>query len=350
MAKLDNILIGPETSIFETLKKIDESALEIALVTDASGHLLGTVTDGDIRRAIIRKVSLDVPIEQVMNTKPIVAGHALTNDELMFIMSKHSIKQIPIIDSSGRVINLRLLQELASGKTRSNIAVIMAGGLGKRLGSLTSSTPKPLLPVGDKPILSTIVDQLCRHGITNIFISVNYKADMIKKHFAGFARGDVRISFIEEETFLGTAGALSLLPETPSEPILVMNGDILTTINFSNLFEFHEASNRKMTVCIREFSFEIPYGVVVMQGGQLMRIREKPSKKISINAGIYVLNPEILSLIEKGRVTDMPEVINKACDAGHKVGCYPLSEFWIDIGNPTEYSRARGNYYEHFET
>lgn len=333
--------MSPETTIFDVLKVIDAAALEVALVSDNDGKLTGTVTDGDIRRGILRGLPLDAPVSLVMNSNPITADHLKSDDELLFIMSKHSIKHLPIVDNQGRIVNLRLLKELVSRQRRPNCAVIMAGGLGTRLGQLTRTTPKPLLPIGEQPILSIIVDQLRRNGIWKIFISINYKAEMIREFFERNPREGSEIRFLEEKTFLGTAGALSLLPREQTEPVLVMNGDILTTVNFSNLLDYHSSHSAAMTVCTREYSFEIPYGVVIRDGAVLQGIEEKPLQQLLINTGIYVVSPETIDRVQPETSLDMPTLINNVAREGLRIVCYPLSEFWIDIGNPADYSRAR---------
>ncbi|NLI79970.1 MAG: NTP transferase domain-containing protein [Candidatus Riflebacteria bacterium] len=338
--RFEKVLLAPTTTILDTLRAIDTAALEIALVIDPDRKLLGTVTDGDIRRGILRGVPLEGAVGQLMNRKPLTAGPGVPDDELLFMMSRKSIKHLPIVDGQGRVVNLRRLQDLVARAPRSNWAVVMAGGLGRRLGPLTRDTPKPLLPVGGRPILETIVRQLRRHGIVRVFLSVNYHADQIKAHFRALPDLDLQVEFLEETEFLGTAGSVSLLPEKPTTSLIVMNGDILCPVNFSNLLDYHEASKRAMSVCTREFSFQIPYGVIVRQGAELLEIEEKPEQRFLINAGIYVLEPRVLALIPDRQRLDMPDLIKRVAGEHGGVGCYPLSEFWLDIGNPTDYQEA----------
>ncbi|RCK78308.1 MAG: D-glycero-D-manno-heptose 1-phosphate guanosyltransferase [Candidatus Ozemobacter sibiricus] len=338
--RLEQVLLPPETTILDTLRAIDAAALEIALIVDADRHLLGTVTDGDIRRGILRGVTLDSRIDQLMNPRPLTARPDTPDDELLFLMSRRSIKHVPIVDGQGRVIHLRRLQDLVARAPRPHQAVIMAGGLGRRLGALTRDTPKPLLPVGGRPILETIVRQLRRHGIVKIFLSVNYHADQIKAHFQNLRDLDAEIAFLEEKEFLGTAGSLSLLPEKPATSLIVMNGDILCPVNISNLLDYHAAAGRALTLCTREFTFQIPYGVIVRQGAELIDIEEKPEQKILINAGIYVLEPRLLELIPPATRLDMPDLIRQVARGHGGVACYPLSEFWLDIGQPADYQEA----------
>ena len=338
--ELSQILIKPNTSILDTLKVIDNAAVEIALVVDDNKRLIGTVTDGDIRRGLIKGTKLEEPIDTLMNPSPITAGLNSTDDELLFLMTNRSIKHLPILDKNRRVLRLVLLKDLIKGKKRPNIAIIMAGGLGSRLGTLTQNTPKPLLPVGGKPVIARIAEQLKSHGIEEIYISINYKGSQIKKWFEENPINGAQISYLEEKEFLGTAGALSLLPNKPSNPFIVINGDIISPVNFGSLLEFHQQSHKSMTLCTREFNFQVPYGVLKHNGSQLVSIEEKPSQNIFINAGIYVINPELLKYIPEKNRFDMPELINIAIKEGNEIACYPVSDYWLDIGTPQDYIKA----------
>ncbi len=342
--ELEHILIKPDISILETLKIIDEAAVEIALVIDDENRLIGTVTDGDIRRGLIKGSNLNEPIKKLMNSKPITAKLNNTDDELLFLMLNRSIKHLPILDNNNKVLRLILLKDLISGKKRPNIAVIMAGGLGSRLGELTKDTPKPLLHIGGKPLLVTIAEQLRKHGIKDIYISINYKASKIKEWFENNPISDANISYLEEKEFLGTAGALSLLPSIPSDPLIVINGDIVSPINFGSLLEFHTQNQNSMTLCTREFSFQIPYGVLQLNGSQLVGIEEKPFQNFFINAGIYAISPELLNYIPNQKYYDMPNLINEALKDGKRIGCFPLSNYWMDIGNQKDYIKANKDY------
>ena len=247
---------------------------------------------------------------------------------------------MPIVDSDRHILRLVLLKDLIAGKKRPNIAVIMAGGLGSRLGALTKETPKPLLPVGGKPLVAIIAEQLKKHGIENIYISINYKGSQIKEWFENNPISGASISYLEEKEFLGTAGSLSLLPIKSTEPIIVINGDIISPINFGSLLEFHQQSHNCLTLCTREFSFQVPYGVLKLNGSQLISIEEKPSQNIFINAGIYAISPELLKYIPQNSRYDMPQLINTAINKGKEVGCYPISDYWLDIGTPQDYIKA----------
>ncbi|HEY9072022.1 MAG TPA: nucleotidyltransferase family protein [Candidatus Ozemobacteraceae bacterium] len=338
---LEQILLSPENTLLDTLRAIDASALEIALVVDGERHLLGTVTDGDIRRGLLRGTPLDAPIRLLMNRNPITSSVSTPDDELLYTMSQRSIKHLPLIDGQRRVMGLRRLQDLVARQPRANWAVIMAGGRGRRLGPLTDTTPKPLLPVGDQPLLGTIINRLRRHGIRKIAVTVHYKAEMIVSYLQGIPASDLDLRIVREEEYLGTAGSLRLLPERPDQPFLLMNGDLLTSINIGNLLDYHVAAGRPLTVCTREYNFQIPYGVLTMNGAALAGIEEKPSQSMIINAGIYVLDPAVLSRLPASGPFDMPDLIRCVLADPAGVGCFPLSEYWLDIGNPADYERAQ---------
>ncbi len=334
--------------MLDTLRVIDDSSLAIALVIDADKKLLGTVTDGDIRRALLKGHALDLPVREIMNRHPISAGQHIPEEELLYMLSKHSIKHLPITDACGRVVGLRQMQDLIQRQQRENWAVIMAGGRGTRLGELTRSTPKPLLPVGDRPLLGTILTRLRRHGIRRVFLAINHLADQIRSYVGDGNAFDIDVSYLEERDTLGTAGALGLLPEKPALPLIVMNGDLLTSIHFGNLLDFHIASHRSMTVCIRECRFQVPYGVVTARGNDLLDIIEKPEQEVFINAGIYVLNPEVVGRIVPGERLDMPDLIKRMAGDKGGVGCFPLGSFWMDIGRPDDFLRAQTEYQNRF--
>ncbi|HOT28595.1 MAG TPA: nucleotidyltransferase family protein [Candidatus Ozemobacteraceae bacterium] len=345
---LERVLLDAGSSLLDTLRAIDDSALEIALIVDDGRRLLGTVTDGDIRRGLLRGTPLDAPVSLLMNPKPVTAAASTPDDELLYLMSQRSIKHLPLVDAHNRVMGLKRLQDLIAKRPRPNWAVVMAGGRGKRLGVLTDTTPKPLLPVGDQPLLGTIIRQIQRSGINTIFVTVHYRAGMIISYLRSLAAEGLDLRIIEERESLGTAGGLRLLPEIPGHPVLLMNGDLLTSVNLGNLLEYHAASGRRLTVCTREFNFQIPYGVLSMNGAALAGIEEKPSQKLVINAGIYVLEPDVIRTISGEGPIDMPDVIRHALQDPAGVGCFPLSEFWLDIGSPSEYQRAQTEYAARF--
>lgn len=348
MQKWKKILIAPTVTIRDTLQIIDSSALQIALVVDAQDRLLGTVTDGDIRRGILRGVPLEDAIEKVMNPHPTVARSFERMDIVLAVMKLKRLSHIPVIDDDGRVINVETLQELIKLDEKENWVVLMAGGLGTRLRPLTDDCPKPLLKVGGKPVLETILENFMEYGFRKFFVSVNYKAEMVKDYFGDGTRWGAHIQYLHEDTQLGTAGALGLLPEKPEQSLLVMNGDLLTKVNFQQLIDFHSVQQCQATMCVREYNFQIPYGVVKMDKHRLTGIDEKPMQRFFVNAGIYVLEPRTLELIPPNQRFDMPSLFQRIIENGGDATSFPIREYWMDIGQMNDYERANGEFSEVF--
>jgi UTP-glucose-1-phosphate uridylyltransferase len=307
--------ITPETSIRETIKVIDRSALQIALVVDPDDKLLGTVTDGDIRRGILKGISLDAPVKQIYYVSPLTASIDDDPETMHRIMREQYINQLPVLDNKGRVVQLKLLKEILSDEKQKNPVILMAGGLGTRLRPLTELCPKPLLKIGGTPVLETILEGFIDNGFNNFYLSVNYKADMIEDYFGDGSKWGVNIKYLREDKRLGTAGSVKLLPKRPSMPFIVMNGDLLTKVNFKRLLEFHinnhKLSNAMATMCVREYTIQIPYGVIKKEGNRLVRLDEKPVQRFFVNGGIYVFEPEILDLIPDDQYFDMTDLFDK---------------------------------------
>lgn len=342
MKQWQKTLIGPDASIRETIAIIDSGTCQIALVVDDEKRLLGTVTDGDVRRGILAGVSLDSEVQNIMNSQPVTVGDSAGRADVLNLLQVRRVMQAPRLDSEGRVIGLEILRELLNAP-RSNRVVLMAGGLGRRLMPLTEECPKPLLKVGDKPILEHIIENLSSAGFRNLYVSVFYKSEMIKDYFSDGRKWNVAISYLEEDRQMGTAGALSHLPDGSDEPVIVMNADLLTTVNFDQLLAFHKEQKAQATMCVREHTVEIPYGVVELSGHTIDRIDEKPDKTYFINTGIYVLEPEMLSYIETGSYLNMPTLFDRLLEKKFKCAAFPLRESWIDIGHQEEYRRAQNS-------
>lgn len=337
-------LISPAISIREAVHAIDKSAIQIALVVNADGTLIGTVTDGDVRRALLRSVSLDDPVSAIMNTRPTVASQKDSQASILGMMRKTTHRCIPVVDAQGKVVHIALLDKLIQPADKNNPVVIMAGGLGARLSPLTDDCPKPMIKIGAKPILETILESLCEYGFRNFFFSVNYRSEVVKDHFADGSRWGVSIQYLQEDKKLGTAGALSLLPQPATEPMIVMNGDILTRINFEQLLDFHREHHADATMCVREYDFQIPFGVVKIEGQKVTAIDEKPVQRFFVNAGIYVLEPEALKHIPRDTYTDMPTVFEKLIAERKETTVFPIREYWLDIGQLEDLERARLEY------
>lgn len=333
-------LVAATATILETLKIIDTHGVPIGLVHD-NGRLLGTVTDGDIRRSLLAGVSLSAPVSEVMNTSPITVSAAAADALVLQVMKQRAILYVPMVDDSGRVVGLKALKDLQATGTAANPVMLMAGGLGTRLKPLTDEAPKPMLEVGGKPILETIIENFVEQGFTEIFVSVNYKKEMIENHFLDGAKWGAKISYVYETEPMGTAGALSLLPEPPSRPLIVMNGDLLTKVNFNHLAKFHEEHGAPATICVREYKFTVPYGVVEADDHYLSSIEEKPVQKFFVNAGIYVLGPEAVSEVSAGKPFDMPDLLTNLTKTGRRPTVFPLREYWVDIGRVDDLNQAR---------
>tara|TARA_R110000868_G_scaffold153644_9_gene379160 strand:- start:6977 stop:8029 length:1053 start_codon:yes stop_codon:yes gene_type:complete len=345
-----DIAISKTDTIKVAIEAIDRGSLQLALVIDHESKLVGTISDGDIRRALLKGASLDTPVSDFLNYKPITVSPNHKSSEIKKLMNQYTISKIPIIDENNFVMGLHTEEKLFRNIWEDRCAVIMCGGLGRRLGELTQDCPKPLLRVGKKPILETIIENFAESGCKEIYLSVNYKSEMIKQHFGNGEKWDLSISYLEEETSLGTAGSLSLITKQIKKPFIVMNGDILTKINFENLIMFHNESNSLATVCVREYDFQVPYGVVNIDGDtNVTEIIEKPVHSFFISAGVYILSPEILSDIESNLYLDMPTLLKDCVSNGQQVSSFPIKEYWVDIGKIADYEKANIDYGKNFK-
>jgi dTDP-glucose pyrophosphorylase/CBS domain-containing protein len=339
---LDDLMVLPEATILAVMRAIDRTGLGVALVCDRQRRLLSVVTDGDIRRALINGQGLDHPIREVGNRQFTAVRADTGRMEAVELMLKRGFDCVPVIDADGKLVDLHTLAAALVGDRIESWAVVMAGGKGERLGDLTKGIPKPMLPIGDRPILEHIVRLLVTHGIRRIFISVNYLARMIQDHFGDGADFQCRIDYLHEreDTPLGTGGPLALLPETPAHPLVVMNGDLLTRIHIGRLLAFHRSGDYTATMGLREHVVQVPFGVAEVKESRIVKLVEKPKLNYRINSGIYVLNPELLPLIPKGRMFPITDLLNNCLQSGKRVGAYHMQETWHDIGLPDEYANA----------
>jgi len=343
MTKIDNAVIPSTASIFEALKIIDASSMQIAFVTKES-KLIGTITDGDIRRGLLKGLTIESSISNVYNPHPLSCHVNASDTEIKYLAIKHDIKQIPLVDDDGTLVGLKLISDLLKSQIYDNYVVLMAGGLGSRLGELTQNTPKPLLKVAQKPILHTIIENFVKSGFNNFIISVNYKAEQIKSYFKNGQNLGVNIEYIDEAKRMGTAGSLSLISQQINKPFFVMNGDILTSIDFKEMLDFHEENKPSATMGIREYENQIPFGVVNTDGKTVTSIVEKPIQTVAVSAGVYVLNPSCLSSIPRNTFYDMPTLFDKLINTKKKVSAFPITDYWIDIGHINEYEKANKEY------
>ncbi len=337
-------LIFESTCIREAIKVIDEGALQIALVVDADRRLLGTVTDGDVRRGILKGIGLEEPASRIMNADPTIAQVHESREVTLKLLRQKLLHQLPVVDKDGRLVGLEVIEDLLRPQIRENLVVIMAGGLGSRLAPMTNDCPKPMLRVGGKPILETIIEKFLERGFQNYCLAVNYKAEMIMDHFGNGSKYGCNIEYLHEDQPLGTAGALSLLPTRPTVPIIVINGDVLTKVDYNHLLSFHHEHNAKATMCVREYGIQVPYGVVVVDDHHFVSIEEKPVHKFFINAGIYVLNPETLSMLTPWEHCDMPSLLNRVAQKKQETAVFPVREYWLDLGQIEDFNRAKGEY------
>lgn len=335
-------LVRPDANIRETLRALNKGAQNIALVCDDSNRLLAVVSDGDIRRGLLSELHMDDPVLAVANTKPKVAQQGVTREKLKEILTKESVNILPIVDQEHRVVALHTLASLEERPELENPVFIMAGGFGTRLRPLTDNCPKPMLPIGDKPILQHTIERMKKQGFRNFFISTHYLPEQIREHFGDGSAHGVNISYVHEETPLGTGGALGLLPADINEKSLILlNGDILTDLDFGHILESHENKGADATMCLRELETSLAYGVVEVVEGKVTGMMEKPTYRHLINTGMYVLSSSCVESVEKGQRIDLPSLLEQRIREGRKVSSYIFYGKWIDIGQMNDYIRAQ---------
>ena len=347
MDRLTPLLVSPKDSIHDMLVRIDRAAQGIALVVDAEQHLIATVTDGDVRRAMLAGLDLNLGVSELLardedrfySNQPVTALVGTSDEILLHLMSEKRLRQIPLVDDDGRVVDIAFLNDLVREYESPLRAVVMAGGQGMRLRPLTDQVPKPMLPVGDRPLLEIIVKGLREAGIRQVNVTTHYKGELISDHFKNGADFGVDIRYVNEDQPLGTAGALSLLEES-DEPMLVINGDILTRVDFKAMLDFHREYNADLTVAVRQYEFRVPYGVIETDGVSVKAISEKPVLRQFINAGIYLLNPAVRCFIPNGQHYDIPDLIDRLLQENRPVVCFPIREYWLDIGKSEHYDQA----------
>ena len=343
MYKIDEIKINQNASIKEALEVIDKGAIKVAVVLSDDGLLLGMLNDGDIRRALLKGMSLGDSIAGIINKHPVVANINDTKERILELANEKKLHQIPII-SNGKLIGIQDIREFLAPKNKPNKVILMVGGLGTRLRPLTNDVPKPMLDVGNKPILHTIVENFAKYGYTDIIMCVNYKSEIIKEYFGNGDKFGVKIEYVLESQRMGTAGALSLLQKRPKDDFFVMNGDLLTNVNFEYLHEYHKDSNALASICIRKYEMQVPYGVVNVRANKVTSIEEKPTQSFFVSAGIYMFSPIVLDFIPKGVFYDMPTLFSELLKQDFAVYPFFIREYWLDIGKMDEYRRANDEY------
>ncbi len=341
---VERILLPLSASINDAMECINRTLKGIVLIVNQERRLISTITDGDIRRALLHGMMQSDSLDKVIETKPsnrITTAPVGTSDEaLIELMTERGVRQVPLLDAEGRVCDLACLDDLVVDSFSHVQAVVMAGGYGRRLRPLTEDTPKPMLEVADRPLLEHMIDHLRESGIGRICLSTHYHANVIQDHFRSGEKMGVDISYVQEEQPMGTAGALALMDVSVEGPLLVVNGDILTKVDFKQLLAFHQEHKAALTVGVRAYDVPVPYGVVEVEGVHVRQLREKPVLKFNVNAGIYLMEPEIRKEIPLGRKMDMTDLIDILIEQGRTVVCFPIHEYWMDIGTPEDYARV----------
>ncbi len=340
-------LISETSTIKQALEIINNEALRIAVVVNQDKELLGVVTDGDIRRGLLNGLMLTDPVTGVMKSNPVTAAKEASKEQLVKLMEQKHILSVPLLNQNGKVVGLETLHNALSKEKYQNPVFIMAGGFGTRLRPLTNSCPKPMLKVGDKPILEIIIRNFIKAGFSHFYISTHYMPEQIHRHFGDGSHLGVSISYIHEDTPLGTGGALGLLPEDMPEnlPLIMINGDILTKVDFQRLLNFHTENDADATMGVREYNYQIPYGVINGDGNKITSMEEKPIQRFFVNAGIYVVSPQIIRSVEKNQKIDMPTLLEQHMIERQKVLMLPIHEYWLDIGRMDDFNQAQMDIY-----
>jgi dTDP-glucose pyrophosphorylase len=338
----DACRIGLGQPILRALQSLEASALGIVLVEDDAKRLVGTLTDGDIRRGLLKGATLESPIDGCIQRHFMSVRPSTSRAEVLDLMQSRWLSQVPILDADGRLAGLHSLHEILGASPRPNWAVIMAGGRGERLRPLTDTVPKPMIRVAGRPILERIILHLVGFGVRRIFLAVNYRADVIEDHFKDGASFGCVIEYLREDVPLGTGGALSLLSAKPEQPMLVLNGDLLTQFDVGSLITFHTRGNYRATVGLHEYAHTVPFGVVDLEEDRIVRMREKPSHIWVANAGIYVFDPDILGRVSPNVHYPLPALVEECLERGEAVGGFRIEQDWIDVGRQAELARARG--------
>jgi dTDP-glucose pyrophosphorylase len=335
-------VLGIDMTLKNAIRNLDESGLQIILVVSADGTLIGTITDGDIRRGLLRGLDMNSPIDSIIHREAMVVPPQVSREMVLHLLQVNALNALPVVDESRRVVGLHFLKGLLAPVHRPNLMVIMAGGQGRRLRPHTENCPKPMLPVGGKPMLEHILERAKAEGFLHFIFAIHYLGHMIEDYFGDGSRWRVRIDYLREESPLGTAGALGLLNPRPDAPFLVSNGDVLTDIRYGELLDFHCRYGAAATMAVRLHEWQHPFGVVRTKGVDIVGFEEKPVARTHINAGIYVLEPSSLNVLGDGGPCDMPTLFSRLQDRSARTIVYPMHEPWLDLGKPDEYEQANG--------
>jgi len=321
---------------------MDITGARIALAVDSEFRLIGTISDGDIRKALLNGCPLDSPVSPQINRKCFYVLPSVPRAEVLDIMQARLFEQVPIVDEQGKVTGLHLLHDILGNVTRPNWAVVMAGGQGIRLRPLTENIPKPMIRVAGRPILERIILHLVSYGIGRIFLSVNHLAHVVEDYFEDGSKYGTKIEYLREDDPLGSGGAISLLPEIPEQALLVMNGDLIVDTNFTNMIEFHSQNDFYATMGVYSYFHQVPYGCVEIQDNKLAGLEEKPILEKMVNAGVYVLSPQAVSAIPKNTYSPITSLFENALKNNLVCGTFSIEKEWLDIGSPQQLRQARG--------
>lgn len=348
MRNWKDALIGPDMPLRDALEIINRLGSQMVVVVDREGRLVGTLSDGDARRALLRGLNLGAPVEEAMHRQSTTVLQTDDRQARLSVMRRMGLHQLPIVDEDGVVAGLETIDDFLVVPEREESVVIMAGGLGSRLKELTRDTPKPMLSVGSRPLLETIVQRFCDQGFRHFYFAVNYKAEQIEDYFGDGSRLGIEVHYLREKERLGTAGALSLLPEFPTAPIVVTNADLLTNENFARMVDQHLALGADATMGVREYEMQVPFGVVCENDGVIHAIEEKPVQRFSVSAGMYVLSPSAIELVPRNQFFDMPSLFELLVSRGRRACSYRVDGYWLDIGHMPDYERANLDFNEVF--
>ncbi len=334
-------LLPSTASIEQAIQNLNQVAIKIVLIINEIGELVGTISDGDIRRGLLKGLNLGSLITSIIHREPLVVPAAMDREMVMQLMVANKIHQIPVVDEHHHVVDLYLWDEITNPPKRNNLMIIMAGGMGTRLRPHTTNCPKPMLPVAGKPMLEHIIERAKRDGFRNFILSIFYLGHMIEEYFGDGRRLGIDIHYLKEQTPLGTAGALSLLDPRPDAPFVVTNGDVLTDIHYGELLDFHVRQNSCATMAVRVHEWRHPFGVVQTEGVEIVGFEEKPISRTHINAGVYALNPEALDVLTVNALCHMPTLFERLQENSKRTLAYPMHEPWLDVGRPDDLSAAR---------
>jgi dTDP-glucose pyrophosphorylase len=334
-------ILPPDAIIQEAISNLDRVAIKIVLVVNAAGELEGTISDGDIRRGLLKGLDLNSSITNVIHRNALVVPPEMGREMVMQLMLANKIQQIPAVDEHRHVVGLHLWDEITTPPVRPNVMVIMAGGMGKRLRPYTENCPKPMLLVAGKPMLEHIIERAKSEGFSRFVLAIHYLGEMIEDHFGNGQRFGVQIDYLREKSPLGTAGALGLLSPQPDAPFVVTNGDVITDIRYGELLDFHGRHHATATMAVRVHEWQHPFGVVQTRGVEIIGFEEKPVARSHINAGVYALDPDSLSLLSADAVCDMPTLFERLQAQAKRTVAYPMHEPWLDVGRPDDLEQVR---------